>query len=127
MIKYFIWFLPFCGFSQTKQDYVNFIEEFTPLTVNEIDNYSKIYFVRFDYCSGTDYCGKQNFSKLVDTTAMTSTLFLVDTLYQKSILPSYMCNKNIIYISREKLERKGIFSNHTILLVPKKRKIKKLK
>lgn len=121
MIKILLFFitLSFLSYSQDKSNYLDFLANNTSINLEKLNQYDKIYFVRFDYCSGSNYCGKNNFHLLVDTSKMSNTLFIIDTIVSKSRLPLYMSNKNIIYVDRNKLMRKGLFFSKTILIEKK--------
>jgi len=108
----------------SKEMHLKFISENTGVTHDSLVHFQKIYFVRFDYCGATQFCGKVKFVELLNETTMPNTLFVVDTALFKSELPSIMNNKQIVFVNREKMKRSGLFSGHTALIESKKKKVK---
>lgn len=108
----------------SKELHLRFIEENSKLDMDSILQFELIYFVRFDYCTSTENCGKNNFKNLLKQTEMSSTLFIIDTAAAKYELPSILLNKKIIYVDRERMMRNGLFSGHTVLIYSNRKKVK---
>lgn len=108
----------------SKLEHLKFITNNSDISIDSVTQFKQIYFVRFDYCSSSKFCGKNMFIELLDETNMPNTLFIVDTAAIRNNLPSKMLNKKVIYVSREEMMRSGLFCGYTILVNSKKRKVK---
>lgn len=108
----------------SKFEHLKFIARNSLISLDSVTQFEQIYFVRFDYCGSSKFCGKNMFIELIDDTDMPNILFVVDTANVKNELPEKMCNKKIIYVSREEMMRSGLFCGNTIHVQSKKRKVK---
>lgn len=128
MSKYLV-LLSFIIFSElhaqlSKMDHLKFITKNSDISMDSVTQFKQIYFVRFDYCGSSKFCGKNMFIELLDETNMSNTLFIVDTAAVRNELPDKMLNKKVVFVNREEMMRSGLFCGYTILVNSKKRKVK---
>lgn len=96
--------------------------------IGEVSKYRKILIYHFDYCSPYSYCNyPRKIKKIILKLNPAKDLLIVDTL-NNSDIPAYIMNLNFKYrfLNRITSQKKGLFSDRPLLLIPRRKKVKEL-
>lgn len=99
-------------------DYLHFFDQNE--CCKDLKQYDRILIIHFDFCHPDSYCGD---TAKIKSLVSNSDFLLIDTLYN-SFIPDYITGKKYAFVSREQLQRKGLYYIKPVLIRTNRKKIK---